>query len=82
MRDPYKLVQRVYDHQKQRYIAKYDAEIVYGPEALLLAIVALLNFAAVGLEGWNRVEIRSRGYRREWQVMPARMALPDTKEGE
>lgn len=83
MRDPYKLVQRVYDKQKQRYISKHDADIVYGPEPLLLAIVALLKFATVGVhEGSNRVDIRGRGYRREWHVLPARMPLPDTKEGE
>lgn len=82
MRDPYKLVQRVYDKQKQRYIAKHDVDIVYGPEPLLLAIVALLGFAAGTCESLNYVETRAYAYRREWRVMPARMALPDTKEAE
>lgn len=83
MRDNvHKLVQRVYDPVREKYIRKYDVELVFGHEGLLLCIAALLRTAAslCTMGGMNDVILYGRGLKKQWFVVPYREPLSDVWE--
>lgn len=82
--DPYKLVERVYDKTKLKYIAKYDHVIASGTKARMDIIKAILDDnASTGYGRWiGIVEYRCKGIAKDYIVIPWHEKLQETKEPE